>query len=121
MRLVRSFDFLSNTLKVVLQMGIGTRFPEQFIVARPFDITACGRAAGLCKTVVIEDVERDIGLMPYREVLLNAGFRSIKSVPLIHSDGTLRGVLCLICKNPRWGWETNKLNDLVDEITACIA
>lgn len=121
MGLIRSFDFLSNTLKVILEKGIDIDFPDHFKVARPFDSTACGRAAGLCKTVVIEDVEQDIGLMPYREFLRSAGFRSIKSVPLIHHDGTLRGVLCMICRHPRWGWQVNILDELVGEITACIA
>jgi GAF domain-containing protein len=121
MGFIRSFDFLSNTLKVILERGTDGAFPDQFYVAKPFDNSACGRAAGLCKTVVIEDVEQDIGLMPYRETLRKAGFRSIKSIPLIHIDGTLRGVLCMICRHPRWGWETNILNDLLCEITACIA
>ncbi|HYG49806.1 MAG TPA: GAF domain-containing protein [Flavobacteriales bacterium] len=120
MGLIRAFDFSSNKLVVVMEKGFEKGVPEPFREATPFDSSACGRAAGLCKTVVIADVMQDIGLMPYRDVLLHAGLRSIKSVPLIHIDGTLRGILCMICRQQRWGWENVIPVDLLGQITACI-
>ncbi len=113
---VQLFDPSTNTLKIAAQVGFNKDFLEHFKTAMPFDNSSCGRAAGIVSPVIISDVLLDIGYAPHRPVAKSAGFRSVKSVPIMGKNKQMLGILSTHYKEPKWNWETNKITDVLKEL-----
>lgn len=90
---VQLMDWAAGHLKIGAQRGFGPEFLAFFKRVALNDGTACGRALHSRSTVVIPDIMADAGFLPYRDVAARAGFRSVRSTPLVSRSGALVGVL----------------------------
>ena len=87
-----------------LELGASIGFEEEFLkkVERiPAGSGSCGTCFAERRRVVVEDVETDPVLEPYRDEARQAGFRSVHSTPLIARTGKILGVLSTFCRQPR--------------------
>lgn len=82
-----------GVLSIVAQRGFGLGFLGHFRSVRPDDDSACARAMRDRTSVFLADVEKDPLFAPHRGIAAVAGFRAVRSTPLIGSDGGLIGVL----------------------------
>jgi PAS domain S-box-containing protein len=86
-----------------LELGASLGFQGDFLdlVDRvPAGVGACGISFQERRRVVIEDVETDPLLAPYREAARRAGFRAVHSTPLITRRGEIVGVLSTHFRQP---------------------
>ena len=113
---IHLYDAQTETLRIVVHKELNAEFLEYFNVVKPFDSSACGRAAGIGNIVVISDVMHDVAFTPHRPIAKRAGFRSVKSVPLL-AGGKLLGVLSIHFKTVQWSWQIGVLNTQIDKIT----
>ncbi|WP_328469225.1 GAF domain-containing protein [Actinoplanes sp. NBC_00393] len=90
---VQLFDDASDGLRIVSQYGFGRDFLNFFALVRDRD-TACGAALAEARTVQVRDVGQSVLFAGTKagEVLLDAGVRAVRSIPLI-SNGLRLGVL----------------------------
>ncbi|MBC7855010.1 MAG: response regulator [Pirellulaceae bacterium] len=87
-----------------LELGASIGFEEEFLkkVERiPAGSGSCGTCFAERRRVIVEDVETDPLLEPYRDEARQAGFRSVHSTPLITRTGKILGVLSTFCRQPR--------------------
>jgi GAF domain-containing protein len=118
---IQLLDPEEGTLRIVAHSGFEPGFLRHFEVVRPFDSSACGRAFGQGGCVIIPDVTLDAGFAPHREIARAAGFRSVKSMPVVGEDGVARGVLSTHCPGVRWDWERENTRGLCLELAAVLA
>src|SRR4051812_23101678 len=90
---IQIYDPATDELKIVAQCGFETSFLNHFSVVKPFDPSACGRAFGIGSTVIISDVESDIGFKANKSAAKKAGFRSVKSVPVFSKKNKCLGIV----------------------------
>jgi GAF domain-containing protein len=83
----------TQTLYILVQKGFRKNFLDYFQTVRTFDTSACGRAAGNAAPVVIKDTMQDIGFIQHRTIALSAGFRAVKSVPVLSRSNELLGMI----------------------------
>ena len=84
---------VANNLVIAAQRGFGPEFLQTFRRVKRDDGCACGRALRLGQSIVIADVENDSDFAPYRNTAKRAGFRSVRSTPLITHDNELVGIV----------------------------
>ena len=113
---IQVFDPTSNTLQIVVHQGFDEAFLKHFKSVKPFDASACGRAFGAGRCIMIPDVLRDEAFAPHREIALANGFRSVKSLPIDGPDGRLLGVLSTHSPDVRWDWELDNTRQVAVEI-----
>jgi GAF domain-containing protein len=89
---IQLFDASSGQLVIRSHIGFETNFLRTFKNVSAVNGCACGRAVRLRKAVIIPDILRDEEYSPYRQAALDAGYRSVTSLPII-SEGSLLGVL----------------------------
>lgn len=92
-------DPTSGALTIVVQAGFGHEFLDYFAIVDD-DNAVCGRAARGRAQVVVEDVSRDPGFAPHREIAAAAGFRAVVSTPLIAPTGHVLGVVSTHFRRP---------------------
>lgn len=112
---IQVYNKADETLRIVVQKGFGMEFLEHFKVVKAFDSSACGRAAGIGNVVAVSDVMHDTAFTPHRSIAKLAGFRSVKSVPLL-SGGKMLGVLSTHFKDVQWSWQITSLSTQADKI-----
>ncbi len=86
-----------------LQVGASLGFDEGSLAAVehvPPGAGACDAAFQQQRRVVVEDVESDPLLAPYREVARRVGFRAVHSTPLVTRSGKVVGVLSTHFRRP---------------------
>ena len=91
----------TGTLRILVQKGFGADFLAHFEVVKAFDSSACGRAAGIGNDVLISDVEKDLAFRPHLQIARGAGFRSVRSIPIVDARGGVCGVLSVHSTVPR--------------------
>ena len=87
-----------------LTVGASLGFDDEFLAAInpvPIGVGACGTCLMRRERVVVEDVETDPVVAPYREAARRAGFRAVHSTPLVTRDGRIVGVLTTHFARPR--------------------
>ena len=86
-----------------LEIGASIGFGEEFLKAVervPPGVGSCGTAFAERRRVIVEDLETDPILTPYREEARQSGFRAVHSTPLITRIGKVVGVLSTFFKQP---------------------
>ncbi|UPT74808.1 MAG: GAF domain-containing protein [Elusimicrobiota bacterium] len=109
-----------GVLRIVAHRGFDAAFLRHFAEVRPFDGSACGRAAGASGCVVIADIEEDAAFEPHRAVARRNGMRSVKSCPVRSAGGRLLGILSTHCRAPRTAWDRGHLDELLLEVAALL-
>jgi len=89
-----------GVLSIVAQRGFGLGFLSHFRAVRSEDDSACARAMRDRTSVVLPDVDEDPAFAPHRGIAAAAGFRAVRSTPLIGRDGGLIGVLSVHFRRP---------------------
>ena len=97
---VQLWEAERNVLLIAAQRGLRQEFLEFFREVSVTDESAAGRAMRTGETVVIEDVERDEPLAPFRPVIRAAGSRAIVSAPVLGHNGARLGVLAAHFRSP---------------------
>jgi GAF domain-containing protein len=114
---VQLFDAESGGLRIVAQHGFGPRFMSHFALVAD-DRSACGQAMVQARTVHVHDAADSsvFGEGADREVVLGAGVRAVRSVPLTAPSGELLGVLSVHYTRPHEpaGVERRTLATLAD-------
>lgn len=118
---VQALDERTKTLSIVCQRGFKADFLEHFRSVKAYGGSACGRAAGLAVPVLIRDVQKDPAFEPHRAVAARAGFRAVRSHPLLDSRGKLHGVVSVHWRLPRTRWRRDPLERLTVEIAEALA
>lgn len=113
---LQRYDPSIDELEIVAQEGFTAEFLDHFKAVRPFDSSCCGRAFGVGTPIIISDVELDNGFRPNLKIARAAGFRSVKSVPIVSSKGEKLGVISTHFKEPKWNWDMKRLNDILVEL-----
>jgi GAF domain-containing protein len=90
---IQLLDPQTGKLVIAAQRGFGLGFLDHFSTVGLEDDSACGRAMRDRGSVFIPDVTTDPLFASHRSVAQAAGFRAVKSTPLINQDGALFGVL----------------------------
>jgi PAS domain S-box-containing protein len=96
---VQLFDPHRKVLKLTAHRGFDRPFLDVFREVYVEMDVSCGRALRAGKRVVIEDVEADEGMAPYRALLARAGCRAVQSTPVVARDGTPLGMLSTYFRN----------------------
>jgi signal transduction protein with GAF and PtsI domain len=117
---VQLFDSKAGVLTIIAQKGFKKDFLEHFKIVKPFDTSACGRSIGIGSTITINDVTLDTGFIPHRAVAKSAGFRAVKSVPIIHNKKLL-GIISTHFREPKWNWEKDTLQKVALDLAAVMA
>jgi GAF domain-containing protein len=113
---IQMYYATEGCLKIVAQIGFEESFLQHFGSVKPFDSSTCGRAFGIGSTVLINDVEQDIGFRPHLAAAKQAGYRSVKSVPVFGSSKACIGVVSTHFREPKWNWEPQQIVSLLPEI-----
>ncbi|WP_196419060.1 GAF domain-containing protein [Actinoplanes aureus] len=97
---IQLYDAAAGGLRIVTQYGFGRDFLDFFALVDDRR-SACGVALADARTVQVHDVERSelFGRGPARDVVLAAGVRAVRSIPLV-SDGVQLGVLSVHYHKP---------------------
>ena len=90
---IQLYSPASQTLFILVHKGFRSNFLEYFKEVKTFDSSACGRAAGNGAPVVIKDTMQDLAFIQHRTIALSAGFRSVKSVPVLSRNKELLGMI----------------------------
>jgi GAF domain-containing protein len=82
-----------GTLVIVAHSGLPQSFLKSVGHVKLDDGSAWGRAVQEGRTILMQDVAKDLEFRPFLPLARNAGFRSILSSPLISTQGSRVGVL----------------------------
>jgi GAF domain-containing protein len=117
---IQIYDPIANDLKIVVHFGFEESFLSHFSSVKPFDSSACGRAFGIGGTVMISDIETDIGFKVNEETAKKAGFRSVKSVPIFNKQDKCIGIISTHFNVPKQDWKTDELIHILPQIAALL-
>jgi PAS domain S-box-containing protein len=87
------FDPVRRMLKIEAHRGVEKHFLDLFGEVSVEIETASGLAMRLGKRVIVEDVQTDERVAPFRAAAAESGFRAVQATPLIGRDGALLGTL----------------------------
>jgi GAF domain-containing protein len=96
------YDKQKDILRIIVNRGFTDDFLTHFKYVRPFDPTACGRAAASGHIVQIDDVMEDRTFAQHRAAAAAAGFRAVRSIP-VFKEGRLVGVTSMHFAEPLYG------------------
>ena len=99
---IQVFDGSSGCLTIEAHHGFDDNFLEAFKSVSAANGCACGRAIRSRVPIVIADVLLDDEYAPYRQAAMEAGFRSVVSLPLI-ARGSIVGVISIHRASPGTG------------------
>ena len=114
------FDPVKKVLEVIAAEGFSKEFLAHFKAVKPFDSSCCGRSFGVGSTICISDVELDLGFKPNLEVARSEGFRAVKAMPVLDSDGTKLGVLAVHFAEPKWNWDFKKSETILPKLAEAL-
>ncbi len=97
---VQLLDQTTGRLEIVAQRGFSQRFLERFARVDSDQECACGCALRQGERVIIEDVEKDGGYAPYRELAAAEGYRAVQSTPIRGRNGRPIGMLSTHFREP---------------------
>ncbi|MFC7529964.1 GAF domain-containing protein [Actinoplanes sp. GCM10030250] len=100
---VQLFDPAAGGLRIVAHHRFGPDFLRHFALVRDHDHgSACGRALSEATTVHVRDAEHSavFAAGPTRDVVLDAGVRAVRSIPLVSSAGTMIGMISVHYERP---------------------
>ncbi len=97
---VQLCDPATGQLEIVAQRGFSDRFLEHFARVDGNDDSACGRALRQGQRIIIEDVEKDGGYAPHRELAAAEGYRAVQSTPIRGRTGLAIGMLSTHFREP---------------------
>lgn len=117
---LQRYDERRDELHVIASSGFSGDFLEHFKIVKPFDSSCCGRAFGVGTPISINDVEDDLSFRANLAIARGAGFRAVKSVPIINEKGEKLGVISLHYRQPKWHWQ-NTCPHLIAEIAALLS
>ena len=112
------YDPEKDLLLIISHHGFSDDFLSHFKYVKPFDGSACGRAAGTGNVVTIYDVSQDTAFTSHLETAVEAGIRAVKSIPL-RNEGRLVGVLSVHYKEVRKCRSGNTLTAAMASDIAC--
>jgi PAS domain S-box-containing protein len=98
--LVSLYSKETNTLRVAASLGFGSEALAELKNVRGGE-GACGLACLESTRLVLEDVTREPGFAPFRELAAREGFRAAHSTPLISRDGQTLGAISVHFKDRR--------------------
>jgi PAS domain S-box-containing protein len=98
--LVSLYSRETNTLRVAASLGFSSEALDALKNVRGGE-GACGLACLQSTRVVLEDVTREPGFAPFRELAAREGFRAVHSTPLIGRDGQTLGAISVHFKDRR--------------------
>lgn len=101
---IQLFDPEKKVLEIVAHKGFKSDFLTHFKEVKAFDTSVCGRAMGMGAPLIVGDVTLDESFAPHRAIAQSAGFRSVKSVPIVTADHLFIGMISFHCHRPRWSW-----------------
>ncbi|MEW6469066.1 MAG: GAF domain-containing protein [Bacteroidota bacterium] len=110
------FDADKNELHLVAYEGFTEEFISHFKVVRPFDGSCCGRAIGVGNTVTVNDVRMDAAFAPHLHIVEAAGYRAVKSVPILGHSGKRLGVISTHFIRPKSSWNLDSLAGVTREL-----
>jgi hypothetical protein len=114
---IQLFCARTETLEIIAQKGFKSDFLEYFKTVKAFDTSACGRAIGHGNPVLIGNIMLDIAYLPHRDIANSAGYRAVKSVPILSENQKLLGVISTHYKAPKWNWDLNVTSDVVKSLS----
>lgn len=120
---IQFLDPEKKVLVIAVHKGFRQDFLDYFEEVKPFDTSACGRAVGIGNTVIIPDVNIDQAFAAHRKIANEAGFRSVRSVPILAANNELLGVLSTHSAAPNWNWkplETKNLYELENILSSMV-
>ena len=91
---IQVFDGSSGCLTIEAHHGFDDNFLKAFRSVSAANGCACGRVIRSREPIVIADVLLDDEYFPYRQAAMEAGFRSVVSLPLI-ARGNIVGVISI--------------------------
>lgn len=92
MGLLSLWNAEQNHLEIGASLGFSPEFLDS-IANVPSGVGACGLCVSEKRTVIVDDIETDPALAPFRDAARAAGIKSIHSTPLITRSGEVVGVL----------------------------
>lgn len=100
---IQLYDPASNTIQIMAHHGFNKLFLDYFKYVSAEDGTACGNAMRFQRVNFMADLLEDPAYIPHRDVIRNAGIRSVISYPLILENGVFAGVISthwktVVCK-----------------------
>lgn len=98
---IQLLDGDSQVLKIFASRGFGPEFLKVFESVGMGDDSASARAMRTRKTCLVEDVTRDAGFAPHRDVIARARYHAVQAEPLISKDSEFVGVLSVHFREPR--------------------
>jgi hypothetical protein len=101
---------------IVAQKGFKSDFLEYFKTVKAFDTSACGRAIGHGNPVLIGNIMLDIAYLPHRDIAISAGYKAVKSVPILSENQKFLGVISIHYKATKWNWDLNATSDIVKSL-----
>ncbi|MGN6419414.1 MAG: GAF domain-containing protein [Pseudobacter sp.] len=90
---IQLFDLRSNVIQIMAHSGFNKTFLDYFKYVSADDGTVCGNAMRFRSVNFVPDLLEDPAYIPHRDVIRNAGIRSVLSYPLILEDGAFAGVI----------------------------
>ncbi|MEW6297285.1 MAG: PAS domain-containing protein, partial [Thermodesulfobacteriota bacterium] len=94
------YDAERKELSFAATLGL----PEAYVARvgrQPAGSGACGTAVATRQPVIVEDVDTDPRIVPYREAVRLAGFRATYSLPLLTRSGKVVGTLAIHFRDRR--------------------
>ena len=111
---IRLFDRAREEARIIVHRGLPSAFVEARAAVDANVDCACGRVLKTLEPCRIEDIAEDPGYARDTELVAQAGFRSVQSIPLIDRRGTLVGVLSTHFRRPHEFSERDRqLGDLL--------
>lgn len=90
---IQLFDPKANAIQIMAYRGFNKTFLDYFKYVSADDGTVCGNAMRFRRINFMPDLLEDPAYIPHRDVIRNAGIRSVVSYPLILEDGVFAGVI----------------------------
>ena len=114
------FDPTDKTLRIVGELGFNSEFLDHFRVVNTLDGSACGRAAGSGRPVIIEDMMTDPAFEPHREIAQAAGVRSVMCTPIRDSHGELLGIVSVHAAFATNHWDPDALKPILGSLSSML-
>lgn len=109
--MIQLLEASSGVLHIAAQLNFHTQFLRHFRVVRPRDGSIYGKALADGDGVWVEDIETADDFASQRSIASAAGFRAVKSLPLLRSSGAMLGMFSLHFAWPRSWSEEHRSRD----------
>jgi GAF domain-containing protein len=103
------FDDGLDELHLIAFEGLDPAFLDYFKIVKAFSGAACGRAIGMGNPVIISDVFLDAAFEPHLSIIKDAGYRSVKAIPIFGPGYKKLGVISTHFRDPKWSWDLRSI------------